>query len=195
MSKNTRKIILASNSPRRRELLEKIGLKFETEDSGYAEKINPELEPEKLVKFLSLEKAKAAAKKHLNAIIIAADTLVVYQDKILGKPKTLKHARGMLQLLNNKKHSVFTGFTILDTKNKKTVSKVVETKVYFRKLSKEEIENYIQSEKPLDKAGAYAIQGLGELLIKKIEGDYSNVVGLPMSELAQSLKHFSVHLI
>ncbi|MFA4880144.1 MAG: Maf family protein [Candidatus Doudnabacteria bacterium] len=190
-----RKIILASNSPRRRELLEKIGLKFEAEDSGYTEKINPELEPKKLVKFLSLKKAKAAAKKHPNAIIIAADTLVVYQDKILGKPKTLKHAHRMLQLLNNKKHSVFTGFTILDTKNKKTVSKVVETKVYFRNLSKKEIENYIQSEKPLDKAGAYAIQNLGELLIKKIEGDYSNVVGLPMSELAQSLKRFNVNLI
>lgn len=195
MLKNTRKIILASNSPRRRELLEKIGLKFEAEDSGYTEKINPELEPEKLVKFLSLEKAKAAAKKHLNAIIIAADTLVVYQDKILGKPKTIKHAYRMLQLLNNKKHSVFTGFTILDTKNKKTISKVVETKVYFRKLSEKEIENYIQSENPLDKAGAYAIQNLGELLIKKIEGNYSNIVGLPMSELAQSLKHFGVHLI
>lgn len=195
MLKNTREIILASNSPRRRELLEKIGLKFEAEDSGYAEKINPELEPKKLVKFLSLEKVKTAAKKHLNAIIIAADTLVVYQDKILGKPKTLKHARRMLQLLNNKKHSVFTGFTILDTKNKKTISKVVETKVYFRKLSEEEIENYVHSEKPLDKAGAYAIQGLGELLIKKIEGDYSNIVGLPVSELAQNLKHFGVHLI
>lgn len=195
MLKNTREIILASNSPRRRELLEKIGLKFEAEDSGYAEKINPELEPKKLVKFLSLEKVKTAAKKHLNAIIIAADTLVVYQDEILGKPKTLKHARRMLQLLNNKKHSVFTGFTILDTKNKKTISKVVETKVYFRKLSEEEIENYVHSEKPLDKAGAYAIQGLGELLIKKIEGDYSNIVGLPVSELAQNLKHFGVHLI
>jgi len=101
----------------------------------------------------------------------------------------------MLRLLNNKKHSVFTGFTILDTKSKKSISKVVETKVYFHKLSKEEIKNYVLSGEPLDKAGAYGIQGLGKLLIKKIEGDYFNVVGLPISALAQSLKHFSVNIV
>lgn len=189
-----KRIILASASPRRKELLEHMGLKFEVEPSHYQEETYLELRPHERAKIISLEKAKAVAQKHPNAIIIAADTIVLFRGKMLGKPHTEAEAKEMLSMMNGRSHSVITGFTIVDTENNKTVTKSVATKVYFKKLTPGEIEAYVKSKEPLDKAGAYAIQGLGSVLVARIEGDYSNVVGLPLSALAEALKEFGINI-
>ncbi|MBF0327922.1 MAG: septum formation inhibitor Maf [Nitrospirae bacterium] len=188
----SRKIVLASSSPRRKSLLNLIGLDFETDKSEFEEDIRAELSPYKLAQFLSKEKALSVAYKHKNSIIIAADTFIEFKGKILGKPHTAQTAEKMLRLLSGNKHKVITGFTVLDTKNNRLVSKSVATMVSFRKLAPKQIKAYIRSKEPLDKAGAYAIQGLGALLIEKISGDYYNVVGLPIAKLAEVLQEFGV---
>lgn len=188
-------IILASASPRRRKLLALTGLKFRIDPSDYREDMKSDLEPHKLARFLSLEKAKAVAVKYKDAIIIAADTFIVFKSRLLGKPHTPKEARRILRMLNGKKHSVITGFTILDTMSRKRLSRSVETKVYFKKLTEEEIDAYVRSGEPLDKAGAYAIQGLGSFIVRKIEGDYFNVIGIPLSALADGLKKFGIRIL
>jgi septum formation protein len=190
-----RKIILASASPRRKELLEKIGLKFEVEPSNYAEDMHSKLSPDKLARAISLEKARAVARKHKNAIVIAADTFIVFRGKIMGKPNTEAEARKMLMTLKGKSHSVITGFTILDTEENKVLTKSVETVIHIKKLTPEEIDAYVKSKEPLDKAGAYAIQGLGSVIVERIEGDYFNVMGLPLSALAESLTEFGIHIL
>ena len=188
-------IILASASPRRKELLEQIGLSFMVEPSNYQESMSLELEPHELAKSLSLEKARLVARNHRNALVIAADTFIVFEGKILGKPRTETQAKAMLETINGKPHSAITGFTIIDTDSNKTVSRAVETRVHLRKLSSNEIDAYVTSKEPLDKAGAYAIQGLGSAIVERIEGDYSNVIGLPLSALTESLKEFGVHVL
>ncbi len=188
-------IILASASPRRKELLERIGLRFEVEPSNYEEDIYPGLEPHELAQKISLEKAKAVASKHRNAIVIAADTFIVFGGQILGKPHTEKEARKMLETISGNSHSVITGFSIIDASKNKTLSKSVETKVYIRKLTPAEIDAYVKSKEPLDKAGAYAIQGLGAAIVERIEGDYFNVVGLPLSALTEALKEFGIRIL
>jgi len=189
-----KRIILASASPRRKELLEQIGLQFEVEPSNFDEEITPGSEPHETARKLSLGKARAAARKHRNALIIAADTFVVFGDRILGKPHTNAEAREMLRALNGQAHSVITGFTILDTETGKVLSRSMETTVHMRKLTLKEIDSYVRTKEPLDKAGGYAIQGLGTVLVERIEGDYSNVVGLPLSALAESLREFGVNV-
>jgi septum formation protein len=190
-----KKIILASGSPRRKELLEKIGLKFEVAAGDIEEDLNNGLPPRKLAEKLSLDKAGAAALKYSDAVIIAADTLGVFEGKIIGKPHTPSVARKMLSMLSGKMHLVITGYTILDTGTRKSITKSVTTKVYFRRLTEAEIEAYVKTGEPLDKAGAYAIQGLGALIVEKIEGDYYNVIGLPLSSLMESLKEFGVKVL
>jgi len=175
--------------------LEKIGLKFEVEPSDYAEDMRSGLSPDKLAKAISLEKAKAVASRHRNAIVIAADTFIVLRGKIMGKPGTEAEARRMLMRLREKPHSVITGFTILDTDSDKVITKSVETVVHIKNLTPEEVDAYVKSGEPLDKAGAYAIQGLGSIIVEKIEGDYFNVIGLPLSALAEGLKEFGIHIL
>jgi septum formation protein len=192
---NMKTIILASASPRRKELLKKTGLKFKVEPSNYEENINAELEPHELAKSLSLEKAKLVAKNHRNALVIAADTFIVFEGKILGKPPTETEAKKMLETISGRQHSVITGFTIIDTETNKALSKSVETKVYIRKLTSSEIDAYVKSKEPLDKAGAYAIQGLGAVIVERIEGDYFNVIGLPLSALTEALKKFGINIL
>jgi len=190
-----KEVILASVSPRRKELLGKIGLRFKVEPSNYEEDIPSELEPHELAQKISLEKAKVVASKHQNVIVIAADTFIVFGGQILGKPHTEKEARKMLEAISGKSHSVITGFSIIDTSKNKTLSKSVETKVYVRKLTLAEIDAYVKSKEPLDKAGAYAIQGLGAVFVEKIEGDYFNVIGLPLSALTEALKEFGINIL
>ena len=190
-----KEVILASASPRRKELLEKIGLRFKVEPSNYEEDIPSELEPHELAQKISLEKAKVVASKHQNVIVIAADTFIVFGGQILGKPHTEKEARKMLEAISGKSHSVITGFSIIDTDKNKTLSKSVETKIYIRKLTLAEIDAYVKSKEPLDKAGAYAIQGLGAVFVEKIEGDYFNVIGLPLSALTEALKEFGINIM
>lgn len=190
-----KKIILASASPRRKEILELAGLKFEIRVSDYEEDLTLNKEPRALARFLSRKKAEEVAHRYKDAIIIAADTFIVYKGELLGKPHTPKEASRMLSMLNGKSHSVITGFTVVDTASGKEASRSVETKVYFRKLSQQEIKAYVDTGEPLDKAGAYAIQGLGAVFVEKIEGDYMNVVGLPLCALAETLKKFGVKIL
>jgi len=188
-------IILASASPRRKELLEKIGLRFKVEPSHYEEDMHSELEPHEFARKISLEKAAAVASKHKNAIVIAADTFIVFGGQILGKPHTESDARKMLGTINGMSHSVITGFSIMDTGKNKTITKSVETKIHIRKLTPAEIDAYVKSKEPLDKAGAYAIQGLGAVFVERIEGDYFNVIGLPLSALTEALKEFGINIL
>ncbi len=190
-----KKIILASASPRRKELLKQIGLEFEVDPSNCEEEMLSDIQPHELARSLSLQKASQVAGNHPNAIIIAADTFIVFGDKLMGKAHTEAEASQMLTALNGNSHSVITGFTILDTAKNNTVSSSVETKVHFRKMSPGEIESYVASGEPLGKAGAYAIQGLGSVIVKEIEGDYSNVVGLPLTALAEALREFGVNIL
>ena len=190
-----KKIILASASPRRKEILKVTGLDFIVCASNYEEDFNLSLKPRELARFLSRIKAEAVAHKYDKSIIIAADTFIVLKNRLLGKPHTEKEAEKMLKMLNGKEHSVITGFTIMDTGTSKMLSKSVETKVHFKKLSGEEISAYVRSKEPLDKAGAYAIQGLGAVFIKKIDGDFFNVMGLPLYAVTESLKKFGVDVL
>jgi septum formation protein len=187
-----KKIILASSSPRRKELLEKAGLQFEVEPADYAENLDCGLEPHELVKKLSIEKARIVAKNNPGAIIIAADTIGVLKGKIIGKPRDEAEARRILRRLSGKSHLVITGFTILDAEMDKAVTRTADTQVYFHKLTGSEIDAYIRTGEPMDKAGAYGIQGLGAALVDHIDGDYDNVVGLPVAALMESLKELGI---
>ncbi len=188
-------IILASSSPRRKELLGKIGLKFEVEPADYEEDIKSGSDPHQIARRISLGKARSVAGKHKNAIVIAADTFIVLEGQILGKPHKEVAARKMLERISGRSHSVITGFSIIDTDTNKIISRSVETKVYIKKLTPAEIISYVKSGEPNDKAGAYAIQGLGAVIVEKIEGDYFNVMGLPLSALTEALKEFKINII
>lgn len=186
-----KQIILASESPRRKEILEKAGIKFKIVKSDFKEYADPKLKPHDLVKKLSLEKAKAVFQKNPPAggkklIIIAADTIVVCSGKILGKPKNKEDAKKMLEFLSGKVHSIITGFTIIGGSN--VITKSQETKVRIRKIGNEEINAYIRTKEPFDKAGGYAIQGIAKKFIEKIDGDLSNAIGLPLNSLLKELK-------
>jgi septum formation protein len=191
----TRTIILASASPRRKELLEKIGLVFKVDPSESDESLRPDLKPHEIANAISREKALKVAARYPDAIIIAADTFGVIRGKIIRKPSTNKEAKTILSALSGKSHRVITGYTIIDTSTGKTVTNSVETRVYFKKLTASEVDNYIKSGEPLDKAGAYGIQGLGSVIVKQIKGDYYNVMGLPVSALAESLKRFDIRVL
>lgn len=190
-----KKIILASASPRRKKLLEKAGLKFEVAESGIEEKLKEKLTADELTKRLSLEKAKTVAPKFKNSLIIAADSVVVINGKILGKPKDEKDAVGILERLNGKKHYSVTSFTIYDTGTKKSITKSVRTVIYFNKVSKQDIIDYVFSKNTLDKAGAYGIQELPKKFIKKITGDFDNVVGLPTQSVLKELKKLAPEVL
>ena len=193
--RNIKTIILASASPRRKEIVEKTGLKFKVYESDYKEELDLGLKPHALARFFSSEKARDVARRHRNALVIAADTIVVLRGRLFGKPRNEEQAKEMLKALSGKAHSVITGFTIIDMAGKKEISRSVESKVFFKRLSEDEIETYIRSGEPLDKAGAYGVQGLGAILVKRIEGDFFNVVGLPLNALAESLKKFGVNVL
>ena len=183
------KIILASASPRRQELLKQIGLTFEVVTSSVEEKITPGISPAEVVKELSFLKARDIADQiDEPAIIIGADTIVVFEDKILGKPKDQEEALYMLNTLSGKEHQVFTGLSVIDNKGNKVVSGYECTKVTFRQLNNYEITQYIKTGEPMDKAGSYGIQNIGSLFVSKIDGDYFNVVGLPVAKLALVLR-------
>ncbi|HBH61304.1 MAG TPA: septum formation inhibitor Maf [Nitrospiraceae bacterium] len=190
-----KKIILASASPRRKEILGITGLKFTVCASDYEEDLALSLRPRQLARFLSRKKAETVSGNYRNALIIAADTFIVFKNRLLGKPHTDREAEKMLRMLNGRSHSVITGFTIIDTGTGRKLSRSIETKVYFKRLSSEEIHAYIRSKEPLDKAGAYAIQGLGAVFIEKIEGDFFNVVGLPLCALTDALRQFGVNVL
>lgn len=188
----TKRVILASSSPRRIELLATTGLKFEVEPSRYTEEILPNSEPHDLARKNALAKAQAVAARNRDAIVIGADTLGFLEGKVLGKPRTRDEAVEMLHIMSGNCHSVVTGLSVVDSDTSRTVTESVESKVCFKKLSASQIEAYVSSGEPMDKAGAYAIQGLGSSLVDRIEGDYFNIVGLPLTVLGRILRRFDV---
>lgn len=190
-----KKLILASTSPRRKKLLEQIGLQFEAVPSKTEEKMNPRLKPRSQAEFLSQQKAQEVTPKYKNALILAADTLVVFEDQIIGKPQSPDDAKRMLRKLSGKPHLVITGYTIIDTEKNKSVTESVATTVYMKKMSEKDIHAYVKSGEPLDKAGGYGLQEKGGIFVKKVDGDPSNVVGLPLPSLVESLKKFGVHVL
>lgn len=182
-------IILASKSPRRKELLSKITENFSVMETDADESVPDNLSPAQKVEEISRIKSEAARKKAGdNCIIISADTAVFLDGVQYGKPKTKPDAQKMLRDFSGKKHSVITAFTV--SKGEKSVTKHEETFVYFKNLSEKEIEEYVNTDEPYDKAGGYGIQGLAAKYIEKIDGDYFNVVGLPVSKLYETLKEF-----
>ncbi|KKT01166.1 MAG: septum formation protein Maf [Candidatus Nomurabacteria bacterium GW2011_GWF2_43_8] len=189
-----RKIILASTSPRRQKLLAQTGLKFEIIASNYDEDITLPLPPGELVKFISRKKAESVARNYDDAIVIGGDTLVYFDGQVLGKPHISLRAKEMLKMLSGNEHSIFTGFTVIDTKNGKIASDFIEAKVKFKNLSDEEINEYIETGEPLTRAGAYDIQKVRETFVERFTGDYEGIVGLPVGPLLKVLETFGVKL-
>ena len=181
------KLVLASKSPRRIELLSNLGFNPEIMPAQTDESFDPSAaSPEETVMLLARRKAEWVSERCNNAMIIAADTLVYKDGAFMGKPHDAENAADMLKNLSGEYHSVFTGFCVIY--GGKTVCRAVETKVKFRKLCDDDISEYIATGEPFDKAGAYGIQGIGSLLVDFIEGDYFNVVGLPVSQLFAAIK-------
>lgn len=185
------KIVLASQSPRRKELLGRMGLEFVTQASKIDESAFDGLEARELVATLSREKAQWIARQlDGEALVIGADTVVVRDGAALGKPKDAEDAVAMLLSLSGRDHQVCTGVTVC--RGDRVLTQVEETQVTFRDLTETEVRQYVSTGEPMDKAGAYGIQSLGGLLVEGIRGDYSNVVGLPVCRLGQMLKDFGV---
>ena len=185
------KLILASQSPRRRDLLRQMGLEFTVISPQIDEDAFADPDPAALVRTLSREKALAAARDRAeDALVIAADTVVVLDGQVLGKPRDRAEAEAMLSALSGRSHEVYTGVTVC--RGDRAVTETACTRVTFRTLSAAEIRRYVDTGEPMDKAGAYGIQGLGALLVEGIRGDYFNVVGLPVCLLGQMLAGFGV---
>jgi septum formation protein len=182
------RIILASGSPRRSALLRQMGLEFEVIPSDVSEENVPVARPVSYAKRLAKLKARAVSKLVSEGIIIGADTVVCLGDRIFGKPKDAAEAIGTLKLLGGKEHEVITGICVINKYSKTTVTKAVTTKVKFRELDDKLIEWYVRTGEPMDKAGCYGIQGKGAVLVERIKGDYSNVVGLPIATLSEILE-------
>ncbi len=188
------KIILASKSPRRRELLTQMGLKF----SVWAKEVDETILPGPIgdgVANLALKKAEAVADQIKDGLIIGADTVVILDGQILGKPESPAHAKEMLTAMSGKKHHVITGIAVVDVATGKMHTDWEQTTVYFRQLKEDTIKAYIATGEPMDKAGAYGIQGRGGLLVTGIEGCYFNVVGLPITKLANILEIFDIKVL
>lgn len=190
-----RKIILASQSPRRRELLNQVGFEYEVEPSQVEEKITRK-EPWEIVKELSRQKAEDIFRKHEkeSVLIIGADTIVAFQDIILGKPHSEKEAFEMLKMLQGNTHQVYTGVTFFWNESEEINSHTFyeETQVTFYPMTEQEILDYIKTGDCMDKAGAYGIQTSFGVHIKEIQGDYNNVVGLPIARLYQEMKELKL---
>ncbi len=198
-----KKLILASGSPRRRDLLQQIGLKFQINPSRVDEEI-AESDPIKMVKELALLKAAEVASRlkenavsagEEDGIVIGADTLVVDGQTVLGKPISEEEAVQMLERLSGRQHQVMTGIAVIDTVTEQKWVDVEITQVFFRRLSTAEISKYVASGEPMDKAGAYAIQGKAGLFVEKIEGCFFNVVGLPLLKTVQLLEKAGYNIL
>lgn len=186
-------IVLASASPRRRELLEQIGVPFRVMPSGFDEAGAPEQEPTAFVTALAIGKATDVAPKVPSGLIVGADTIVVRDGRILGKPVDDADASRMLGLLSGGWHEVITGIAVIEAATGAVRSAAEVTRVKFRTLLPREVAAYVASGEPADKAGAYAIQGLASMFIERIDGCYFNVVGLPIFRLAELLREFGVN--
>jgi septum formation protein len=187
-------LILASASPRRAELLRNAGIPFTVDVADIAEDAQAGESPVVHAERLAREKAEVVAERNPEKIVLGADTIVVIDEKILGKPRGVQDAAHMLQLLSGRSHEVITGvclaIVVPETRNSKLETSSARTTVVFDQLGEDEIKDYIATREPMDKAGAYAIQGIASRWINKIEGDYANVVGLPVALVWQMLQKF-----
>lgn len=188
------RLILASASPRRQQILEQLNLKFDIWPSDVDEDIANE-PPERFAVKLAKSKALSVAEKAEHCLVIGADTIVIIDGRILGKPRDEDEACKMLAILAGRTHEVITGVAVVESSSLKVESGFEKTSVTMRTLTKSEIQNYVKTGEPMDKAGAYAIQGYGSLLVSRIEGCYFNVVGLPVIKLYDMLLKFGVRII
>ncbi len=182
------KLILASGSERRRHLLSWLGLPFEVAVSDFDENSVVEGDPARLVKRLAREKAKVVADRFGEGLVIGADTVIAIEGEVIGKPESREDAVRILTKLSGKTHAVFTGVCVINTKTNKELVEAERTEVTFRKLSEKEIVDYVATGEPLDKGGAYAIQMGARGFVSKVEGSYTNVVGLPLLVVVKLLK-------
>jgi septum formation protein len=180
-------LVLASESPRRKQFFRDLGLDFEVQAAAVEEQVGENEGPEAFVQRLSQEKALAVARNNPNSWVLGADTVVVLGERILGKPLGSAGAFEMLNMLNGKWHEVWTAYAICNQAKSVNLQRVVKTEVLFFKCSTALLQAYVATGEPLDKAGAYGIQGRGGLLVEEIRGSYSNVVGLPLAEVVESL--------
>jgi len=192
---NDLKLVLASASPRREEILEKLNLKFTIVPSKINEENFAIDDPVELVKTLALEKAKSVSNLVEDALVIAADTVVVYDQKILGKPEDETAAKKMLELLSSNQHQVITGVAVLNSQSKESYVEYNLTNVKMTAMSEKEINSYVETGEPMDKAGSYAIQGYGGLFVEEIQGSYHSVMGLPIHQLAKLLDKFNYGIL
>lgn len=193
-------LVLASGSPRRKTLLEQINCTFLVDVSAVEEVIESDLSPIQVAESLARQKAEDVAKRHTNVCVIGADTIVVKDEEILGKPEDRTHAIQLLQQLSDRTHEAITGVCLILVDKDSTLSKVhtfhARTRVTFGKLSESEIEEYVNTGSPMDKAGGYGIQDdWGSLFVKEIHGDYNNVVGFPLYHFYQTMKSFAPELL
>jgi len=184
------KVVLASSSPRRRELLNLIGIAHEVRPANLDESMRPRETPRRHAERLARDKASAVAMRDPDLITIAADTIVVINRKVLGKPVDKEDAARMLAMLSGREHTVITAVAV--SRGKKLRSAIEEVKVKFRRLREEEIEAYIATGEPMDKAGAYGIQGYGATIVERVEGDYFAVMGLPLVRLVGLMREVGV---
>ena len=196
-----KKLILGSSSPRRIELIERLGLEFTSFSPDIEEVVEERLPPDELVKELALMKAKAVIKAKKasfkgDTVLLTADTVVVLDGEVIGKPKNKEEARKVLENLSSKTHHVYTGLCYVYQKASSSDllfdKESVKTEVCFKKLDRREIESYILTDEPYDKAGAYAIQGNSSYMVKRIQGSYTNVMGLPLAEVSDKFKELEI---
>lgn len=188
-------LILASSSPRRAELLKQIGLNYQIMVCDVDETLLPGMSPPELVEFLAERKATAVARNLHEGIVLGADTVVVWQGQVLGKPLNEEDAFSMLVKLQGSTHDVYTGVALIDVHSGKIMVGHEKTRVFFRNIEEDEIRRYVASGEPLDKAGAYGVQGLAAIYINKLEGCYTNVVGLPLARLSVMLKAIGYNVL
>jgi septum formation protein len=186
-------IILASSSTYRKDILLKTGIDFEVIPSKYEENNDLDLTPDKLVEHLALGKASDVAGRYPGSVVIGADTIVYFDGRVIGKPKSREEQISNLRAFSGKFHSAYTGLVIIEGNH--VVVDSLETKIYFRELSDEEIDRYVYQDKRRDNAGGYAIQGKGALFVTGIEGDYYNAIGLPLNLLGVRLKEFGIEFL
>lgn len=190
-----KQLILASQSSRRKEILEKTKLPFVIVVSDYEEDMTEDLPPSELAQKLSKGKAELVAKKNPDAVVIAADTFVLFDGKLLGKPKSEEEAAEMLRMISGKRLTIITGVTLLEHAAEKEVTFAEETHLEMKDMTEDEIEAYVATGEPMDKAGAFAMQEIGASFVRRVEGDFFSAVGLPLSRLVHELKDFGIDIL
>lgn len=186
-----RTLVLASSSPRRRDILKDAGIPFVVDVADYEEDLSMPLPPNELARHLAYGKAEEVARRHDSALVLSADTIVVLDGKVLGKPVDPQDARRMLALIQGRRHEVVTGFCLIDCRTGRSLTRAVSSHVHIMPLDEDAIANYVATGEPLDKAGSYAAQGIGAQFIERVEGDFLNVVGLPLSEVLLAMQEIA----